>query len=138
MCGILGCFHQSEEEGIELRFNEGLAAIQHRGSDDHGIENFGVGEGNLFLGQTRLSIIDLTSGGHQPMFSHDKRYAVVFNGEIYNYQELREELKLIGFNFTTQTDTKCFWLLGKLGVLKELSVSLVCSPLPSTIRTSKF
>ncbi|MFW8247745.1 N-acetylglutaminylglutamine amidotransferase, partial [Klebsiella pneumoniae] len=58
------------------------------------------------LGQTRLSIIDLSSGGHQPMRSRDGRYLLVYNGEIYNYKELRRELQLAGFEFHSESDTE--------------------------------
>ena len=73
-----------------------------RGPDDRGTcEKDGV-----FLGQLRLSIIDCTPAGHQPMFSHDGRYVIVFNGEIFNYVELRDELKAKGHEFKTVGDTE--------------------------------
>lgn len=106
MCGILGCFNQIEEAGMELRLNEGLAAIQHRGPDDQGLDRFDINDSVLYLGQARLSIIDLSTAGHQPMNSLDGRYTIVFNGEIYNYRELRDELKILGYEFNTQTDTE--------------------------------
>ena len=58
------------------------------------------------LGHRRLSIIDTSSAGHQPMLSHDGRLSVILNGEIYNYRELREELQSKGHQFRTQTDTE--------------------------------
>ena len=62
--------------------------------------------GHLFLGHTRLSIIDLSVNGHQPMASPDGRYTFVFNGEIYNYREIRDELQTLGYKFYTDSDTE--------------------------------
>jgi asparagine synthase (glutamine-hydrolysing) len=79
-----------------------MYAMRHRGPDDEGTflkDNFGIG----FV---RLSIIDLSMAGHQPMFSADKRYVILLNGEIYNYIELREELKSKGYNFRSGSDTE--------------------------------
>lgn len=75
--------------------------LSHRGPDDHGFHL----DGPAMLGNTRLSIIDL-AGGHQPMFSGDGKVAAVQNGEIYNYVELREELKAAGQRFLTDSDTE--------------------------------
>lgn len=77
------------------------AAQHHRGPDDDGV----FAEGPAALGHVRLSILDLSQAGHQPMFLGD-RYAFVFNGEIYNYIELRKELKKNGYSFHTDTDTE--------------------------------
>jgi asparagine synthase (glutamine-hydrolysing) len=79
-----------------------MRIIKHRGPDDEGV----FLENNVGLGFVRLSIIDLSSAGHQPMFSQDGRFVMVFNGEIYNYLELREELKKEGYVFRTQTDSE--------------------------------
>lgn len=76
--------------------------MKHRGPDDEGVFT----NNNVGLGFVRLSIIDLSPAGHQPMFSFDKRYVVVFNGEIYNYLELRDELISLGYSFRTATDTE--------------------------------
>lgn len=79
-----------------------LKQIKHRGPDDEGL----LIDENVGLGFVRLSIIDLSQAGHQPKSSADGRYSVIFNGEIYNYIELREELSKEGIKFTTQTDTE--------------------------------
>ncbi len=79
-----------------------MQAMKHRGPDDEG---FFI-EGSLGLGFVRLSILDLSPAGHQPMFSADGRLVIVFNGEIFNYVELREELRAMGYAFRTQTDTE--------------------------------
>jgi len=76
--------------------------MKHRGPDDEGI----FINGKVGLGFVRLSIIDLSPAGHQPMHSFDNRYVVVFNGEIYNYVEIRNELKNKGYSINTNTDTE--------------------------------
>lgn len=106
MCGILGAFTTSSTHFDLQRVHTALGKLGHRGPDDHGLQFISVAGGNLALGQTRLSIIDLTEGGHQPMSSEDGRYVIVFNGEIYNYRELREELKAQACRFTSDSDTE--------------------------------
>ena len=96
MCGILGVFDTNSSDKLEKTFNESLDLLKHRGPDDSGIKIFNISDGILVIGQTRLSIIDLSSAGHQPMQTEDNRYSIVFNGEIYNYKEIREELKVEG------------------------------------------
>ncbi len=103
MCGISGVFSSEKlderDAGLIRTMNQ---LMHHRGPDDEGIE---INE-KCILGHRRLSIIDLSKDGHQPFFSTDKRYQIVFNGEIYNYIELREELKKLSWNFRTATDTE--------------------------------
>lgn len=102
MCGITGVFNfnpnQPVEQGVIRRMTD---AIQHRGPDDEGY----YFDNNLGFGFRRLSIIDL-SGGHQPMLNDEKTIAVIFNGEIYNYLELKTELTNLGFKFRTNSDTE--------------------------------
>ena len=99
MCGIAGIL---DWDGVpEGKLSRMLDCIRHRGPDDEGRFE----SPHLAMGMRRLSIIDL-SGGHQPIFNEDKTAAVVFNGEIYNYVELHEELVNHGHRFTTQTDTE--------------------------------
>lgn len=105
MCGILGTFTLEPLPELEARLEAGLKALRHRGPDDRGLEVETASGGTLALGHTRLSIIDLSPGGHQPMHSLDGRYTVVYNGEIYNYRELREELRSLGHEFRTESDT---------------------------------
>ena len=98
MCGIIGSINQNSQKF----YTDSLESIAHRGPDDN---DFFVKD-NVFLGQTRLSIIDLSENGHQPMFSADGRYSLVFNGEIYNHIELREQfLPNISFKSTSDTET---------------------------------
>lgn len=101
MCGIAGCYHINKTVDRE-RFEEMVDIISYRGPDDRG----SFYEGNLALGHRRLSIIDLSEAGHQPFVSHSERYVLVYNGEIYNYKELRDELITRGYEFYTQTDTE--------------------------------
>lgn len=103
MCGICG-FVSKKSEKMEtlVKMNNTLA---HRGPDDHGEEIYSIfGSWNLGLAQRRLSIIDLSDKGHQPMHSVNKRISVVFNGEIYNFRELREEIR--DYPFYTDCDTE--------------------------------
>jgi len=101
MCGVTGIINLDNKEASVDLMKAMMLCMKHRGPDDNGIFT----DGNVSIGQVRLSIIDLSSGGHQPMFTNDKRYSIVFNGEIYNYIELREELKGL-YNFNTATDTE--------------------------------
>ncbi len=102
MCGITGyyCFNKACQNIEE--FNRAVSFLHHRGPD-----NFGK-DINMFaaLGHTRLSIIDLSDEASQPMLSEDKNIAISFNGEIYNYRELKEKLKLKGAHFLTESDTE--------------------------------
>jgi len=104
MCGIAGLITQDPEAHIRPM----LKAIEHRGRDDEGVWTSPVdAEGcRVCFGHRRLSIIDTSSAGHQPMLSHDGRLVVILNGEIYNYRELREELAAKGHDFRTQSDTE--------------------------------
>ncbi len=106
MCGILGAFHAAPKAGIEQRIEAAMHALRHRGPDARGVEAYPVGSGAVHFGHARLSIIDLSEGGRQPMQRDDGRYAIVFNGEIYNYKELREELRALGCPFTSDSDTE--------------------------------
>lgn len=83
-----------------------LYAMRRRGPDDSGHELYPMGAATVGLAQARLSIIDLSTAGHQPMHSHDGRWAIVFNGEIYNYRELRTELQAAGHRFVSDSDTE--------------------------------
>ena len=106
MCGIVGSYSRSPLPDHDLRLNRALKTLRRRGPDDCGLETLKGGSGVLSLGHTRLSIIDISSGGHQPMYDERGRLALVFNGEIYNYRELRSELQQWGHAFRTQSDTE--------------------------------
>ena len=100
MCGIAGVALPPAHEDWRYRVKRAVAALSHRGPDDQGMD---VSD-EVILGHTRLSIIDLSEAGHQPMRFGALR--LVFNGEIYNYQELRAELEALGHWFVTDTDTE--------------------------------
>ncbi len=102
MCGICGIIKFNSETVHEPSIRKMMQLQKHRGPDDEGVFT----EDNIGLGFVRLSIIDLSPAGHQPMFSVDQRFVVVFNGEIFNYIELREELKVAGYAFNTGSDTE--------------------------------
>lgn len=105
MCGIAGLISPAPEALI----GAALKAIEHRGRDDEGVWTSPLinDEGQrVCFGHRRLSIIDTSAAGHQPMVSLDGRFVVILNGEIYNYRELREELAAEGHRFQTQTDTE--------------------------------
>ena len=133
MCGIFGVWHLNGEQIDLERAHRMTALLQHRGPDDEGYLFINTKSGrlearrgkdtvpglrmprveeevkytyNMALGFRRLSIIDLSSSGHQPMSNEDGSLWIVFNGEIYNYLEIRKELELVGYCFKTQTDTE--------------------------------
>ncbi|WP_079243491.1 asparagine synthase (glutamine-hydrolyzing) [Chryseobacterium indologenes] len=129
MCGISGyySFHKSISSTNILEMNQ---AIRHRGPDDEGFWLYNAGEGISFsgndstqkikedfpvlkdrnsdiaLGFRRLSIIDLSEKGHQPMLSEDEQIIITFNGEIYNFKKLRKELESLGYSFHSTSDTE--------------------------------
>ena len=98
MCGIVGLVTKKEKENTIKLMND---RIKHRGPDGDGY----FIDGDVALGHRRLSIIDLSTGD-QPMFNEDGSVVTVFNGEIYNYQELKEELIALGHDFKTKSDTE--------------------------------
>lgn len=105
MCGIAGYWSSTPASRHAVSLDACLVLMKHRGPDDHGME-IDRTFGELGLGHARLSIIDLSVGGHQPMHSADGRYSMVFNGEIYNYRELRDEMIGEGSSFRTQSDSE--------------------------------
>lgn len=101
MCGILGWIAEGAQSHAEY-FSRALETLVHRGPDDRGVFD---GQGVL-LGHRRLAIIDLSRGGHQPMQDSASGAVIVFNGEIYNYRELRNQLERHGHMFRTKSDTE--------------------------------
>ena len=121
MCGIVGIYNSKRlntDRGIIRRMS---SVISHRGPDEEGFHL----DDNVHLGCRRLSIIDLMSGT-QPIYNHSKSLCIVFNGEIYNYRQLRDELLHMGYVFKTQTDTEVvlaaysFWREGCLARFKGM------------------
>lgn len=107
MCGIAGIVGSGLPPDVLANRLAGMRArLQHRGPDDCGIyapESSAIGGG---LVHTRLSILDLSAAGHQPMSTRDGRFTITFNGEIYNFQELRDELVRAGADFRSHSDTE--------------------------------
>lgn len=108
MCGIVGIMNMRrcdcDLEKTRLLLKKMTDTISHRGPDGEGCEV--LDEGHVFLGHRRLAVIDLSDYAHQPMRSIDGRYTITYNGEIYNYKELRQELILLGYRFFSNSDTE--------------------------------
>ena len=125
MCGIAGAMYSSTKY-VHSEFSSILKnmgdVLEHRGPDDSG-EWFDLSSG-IGLAHRRLSIIDLSAAGHQPMHSHNNRYTIVFNGEIYNFGELRKKLSNKGVSLAGNSDTEV--LLESI-VLFGLEKALECS-----------
>jgi asparagine synthase (glutamine-hydrolysing) len=116
MCGIAGIFHRDGAPAAPVRLKAMIDAIAHRGPDGEGQ----YVDGPLGLGHRRLAIIDLSPLGAQPMTTPDGRFTITYNGEIYNFQELRSELAARGHAFVSRSDTEILlhafaeWGLGAL------------------------
>ena len=107
MCGITGFIDTTrhlDESGATATLRGMSDALRHRGPDDEG--QFFDASSGVALGFRRLAIIDLSPNGHQPMTSASGRYVIVFNGEVYNFAELRRELEPLGFKFRGRSDTE--------------------------------
>ena len=102
MCGITGIFNLNEQPVSYSQLEKMMDILAHRGPDDRGV----FIDNNLGLGHRRLSIIDLSESGHQPMCNEDKTIWLTYNGEIYNYLEIKKELKKKGHIFKSKTDTE--------------------------------
>ena len=116
MCGIVGLIGEPDPELAERLVHRMSEAIARRGPDDAGFESWD----GAALGHRRLSIYDLSPAGHQPMVATDRETAIVFNGSIYNFPELRRELEARNHKFASDTDTEvllqgyCEWGIGAL------------------------
>lgn len=107
MCGIAGAFSTSQPMPELTKLVGKIVASQlPRGPDHQAVVELPQPAGQLVLGHNRLSIIDLSEHSNQPLWDHSGRYCIVFNGEIYNYLELRAELQALGHHFQTQGDTE--------------------------------
>ena len=108
MCGITGFIdlsaHRISSEELIPTVTRMADAIRHRGPDDQGV--WADAEAGLALGFCRLSILDLSPAGHQPMQSADERYMMIYNGEVYNFAELREKLESLGHTFRGTSDSE--------------------------------
>lgn len=117
MCGINGILHLQSQKKVDERILIKMRdSLEHRGPDDKGI----FIDNNIGFGHRRLSILDVSSAGHQPFLSNDGRYVMTYNGEIYNYKEFYPELKSNGFDIVTTSDTEVLMKLFELHGLKML------------------
>jgi len=118
MCGINGILHlQSQKKVDERTLTKMRDSLEHRGPDDKGL----FIENNIGLGHRRLSVLDVSSAGHQPFLSDDGRYVMVYNGEIYNFKDFYPELRSNGFDIKTSSDTEVLLKLFELYGLKMLN-----------------
>ena len=118
MCGINGILHLQSQKKVDERILIKMRdSLEHRGPDDKGL----FIENNIGLGHRRLSILDVSTAGHQPFLSDDGRYALVYNGEIYNFKDFYPELKRNGFDIRTTSDTEVLLKLFQLHGLKMLN-----------------
>lgn len=122
MCGINGVFRAGDNFAAVRRMTDALA---HRGPDDAGLQSLVDARDQPLgaFGHRRLAILDLTSAGHQPMLSEDGRYCITYNGEIYNFPELKHELEKAGVAFRSHCDTEAIihgWALYGIPFLKKL------------------
>ena len=102
MCGIAGLLHTDGAPASSVLLKRMTDAILHRGPDGEGSHI----DGSVALGHRRLAIIDLSAAGHQPMSTDDGRYVIAYNGEVYNFNELRIELEAKGHRFHSRTDSE--------------------------------
>ncbi|MFV5695038.1 asparagine synthase (glutamine-hydrolyzing) [Flavobacterium sp. LB3P122] len=118
MCGINGILHLQLQKKIDERILTKMRdSLEHRGPDDKGL----FIANNIGFGHRRLSVLDISSAGHQPFLSDDGRYVLVYNGEIYNFKEFYPELKSNGFDIRTTSDTEVLLKLFQLYGLKMLN-----------------
>jgi asparagine synthase (glutamine-hydrolysing) len=106
MCGICGQIRFDGQAGSVDLVLKMRKSLRHRGPDDEGFWHTDFCGGGIAVGHTRLSIIDLSPNGRQPLLDSSKRYCIVYNGEVYNYKELRDNLTKKGYIFKSRTDTE--------------------------------
>ena len=118
MCGIAGIINFNGQPVSETLLKKATDTIAHRGPDGEGHWT----EGNVGIGHRRLSIIDLSPAGKQPMLSMDDRFVLSYNGEVYNFNEIRSELEKRGERFRSNTDSEVILsalsILGNKAILK--------------------
>jgi asparagine synthase (glutamine-hydrolysing) len=108
MCGIVGIWSKGESLETSVAVARAVSMLNHRGPDDRDVVNISPasGSGSVVLGHTRLAIIDLSEGGHQPMHDPLTGNWIVFNGEVFNFADLRAELEAEGCRFRSDSDTE--------------------------------
>ena len=102
MCGIVGILNLNKEPIDRDTFSKMINILSHRGPDDKGIFT----DGAIGLGHQRLAVLDLSSAGRQPMTNEDETIWIVYNGEIYNFLEIKKELEKVGHRFRSRTDAE--------------------------------
>ena len=117
MCGILGFISENISDEHFNRFSESLKLISHRGPDFSNIQTTSINKVKVLLGHNRLSIVDLSKNGNQPMYSSSKQSIITFNGEIYNHLELRKKY-LNNFSWKSSCDTETL-----LELLEKFSIT---------------
>src|SRR5207302_148786 len=126
MCGIAGIVGELSTSESEAATQLMVASLQHRGPNDQGVLSYAATAHTLALGNTRLSILDLSDAGHQPMTDQSGRYSIVFNGEIYNFPELRKLLDGDCRLFRSSSDTEAVllafrrWSVNSFGMLRGM------------------
>ena len=141
MCGISGILSLTDSVDVNsIKLMTDI--IEHRGPDGFGYMAYNSHEDsfeifqsidgsesgyNLLFGHRRLSILDLSKAGAQPMSYSEEKYCITYNGEIYNYLEIRSKLKSLGHNFRSQTDTEVILAATKSGVLTVLNILTECA-----------
>jgi len=124
MCGIVGFWNRDGEAANEKLLKPMMERIRHRGPDDAGT----WAGGPIALGHLRLSILDLSPRGHQPFITADGKGVLTYNGEIYNYPQLRKELENEGVEFKSSTDSEVvLYALHQWGPEKAVPGSTACS-----------
>ncbi|WP_373358244.1 asparagine synthase (glutamine-hydrolyzing) [Acinetobacter lactucae] len=118
MCGFIGCISKNN---VETKLISALELIKHRGPDAHKYLVYENLNKYISFGHARLSIIDLSEAATQPFESKCGQYSIIFNGEIYNYEEVREELRQLGFYFYTDSDTEVLLAAWQQWGLKALN-----------------
>src|SRR3990167_8122827 len=117
MCGLVGYWDKRVNYDPEVVLTTMSDQIHYRGPDDSGI--WVSSDHKIGIAHRRLSIIDLSENGHQPMLSPNKRYIIAFNGEIYNYQTLRKQLNNEGYFFKGNSDTEVLLIAIQAYGIKE-------------------
>jgi asparagine synthase (glutamine-hydrolysing) len=139
MCGLAGGFWSNPSATLEQDMANALSIMRSRGPNHQGFDRYSIAGGELVLGHTRLSILDLSAAGQQPMYSNDRRYCVIFNGEIYNYIELKAELESQGDRFHTHSDTEVLlaawkrWGAGSLSRFKGMFAFVMYDQMQNTL-----
>src|SRR5436305_1340943 len=103
MCGIVGSVNTAINKNT-------LDLISHRGPDFQSLVEEQIGENKVYLGHTRLSILDLSEAGNQPMYTACGNYCIIFNGEVYNHLELRKKLGEVNFRGHSDTETILYYI----------------------------